>query len=256
MNHVLADLHNGVVLAELGGHGDGPYCAKHGAGGAMVILGTYIVDAGEDVAYPKHFVFKPGRANYADYLRQHVGQAKQSAAEIAVSVCCVELQDNIEFLLAAEEAGADYVSYCAHSDMDMFVRRNLSSRLCRRKHWDELRRWALALARGANVPVIFKIGGSGLDEEVVGAVEILSESGISMVHINVWDTSEGSEGLQMVSALKGKCGFLIAGGGIKDSADARRVLAAGADAVAIGKAAMDDPELIGSIQKAVVRSTE
>lgn len=41
-----AELKNGVVLAELGGYGDGPYCAKHGAGTALVMMGTYIVDPG------------------------------------------------------------------------------------------------------------------------------------------------------------------------------------------------------------------
>ena len=39
------NLRNGVVLAELGGYGDGPYCAKHGLGAALVMMGTYIVDA-------------------------------------------------------------------------------------------------------------------------------------------------------------------------------------------------------------------
>ena len=40
MDYSFEDLGNGVVLAELGGHGDGPYCAKHGRGAALVILGT------------------------------------------------------------------------------------------------------------------------------------------------------------------------------------------------------------------------
>ena len=29
------ELKNGIVLAELGGYGDDPYCAKHGAGGGI-----------------------------------------------------------------------------------------------------------------------------------------------------------------------------------------------------------------------------
>ena len=95
------DLQSGVVLAELGGRGDGPYCAKHGADGALVILGTYIIDEGDNVDYPKHFVFKPGRSNYADYLKQHVREARKSGAKVGVSVCCVELQDNVDFLQAA-----------------------------------------------------------------------------------------------------------------------------------------------------------
>jgi dihydroorotate dehydrogenase len=44
---------------------------------------------------------------------------------------------------------------------------------------------------------------------------------------------------------------LIAGGGIQNIDDARRVLDTGADAVAIGTAGMKDPGLCGSIQKAL-----
>ena len=251
MTDSFEDLRSGVVLAELGGHGDGPYCAKHGAGGAMVILGTYIVDPGDDVDYPKHFVFKPGRSNYADYLKQHVAEARKSGGKVAVSVCCVQLEHNVDFLQAAEEAGADYASYCAHSDMRMFTSQNLSSRLCRKENWDNLRKWASTMAEKVDIPVIFKIGARGVDQDVIGAVELLAESGIPAVHINVWDTSVGAEGLQMLSALKGSCEFLIAGGGVKNTEDARQVLATGADAVAIGTSAMNDPALIGRIQKSL-----
>ena len=73
------DLRNGVVLAELGGHGDGPYCAKHGAGAALVMLGTYIVDPGDSVPYPKHFVFKPGQSSFFGYLEEHIAAARASA---------------------------------------------------------------------------------------------------------------------------------------------------------------------------------
>lgn len=245
------DLRNGVVLAELAGHGDGPYCAIHGHGGAMVILGSYIVDQGDEVDYPKHFVFKPGRANYADYLKDHVAEAAGCGGKVAVSVCCVELQDNVDFLQAAEQAGADYVSYCAHSTMDMFVSRELSSKFCRREHWANLRKWSSTLAQAVSIPVIFKIGAEGVEEDIIGAVEIMVEAGIPIININVHDTTAGSEGLRMISALKSKCELLIAGGGVKNIEDARRVVAAGADAVAIGTAAMNEPGLMGRIQKSL-----
>ena len=69
------NLRNAVVLAELGGYGDGPYCARHGAGAALVMLGTYIVDAGDSVPYHEDFVFKPGRSSYQAYLEHHVAAA-------------------------------------------------------------------------------------------------------------------------------------------------------------------------------------
>src|SRR3989337_4542098 len=106
-------IRNGVVLAELGGYGDGPYCAKHGKGAALVMLGTYIVDSGDSVPYPKHFVFKPGRQNYGDYLKKHVSAAQASGAKTGVSVISVKIEDTVDFLVAAEEAGADYLSLCA-----------------------------------------------------------------------------------------------------------------------------------------------
>ena len=242
-------LRNGVVLAELGGHGDGPYCAEHGAGGAMVFLGSYIVDAGDNVDYPKPFVFKPGRDSYSGYLKDHVAAARESGAQVAVSVATVETADTLDFLRTAQEAGADYASYCAHSSMEMFVSKGLSSMLCRPDRWEELTRWARAIVESVEIPVIFKIGARGVDEEVLGSVDRLTQAGVPIIHINVWDTREGAEGLDMVSALKGKCELLIAGGGVKDIEDARRVIAAGADAVSLGNAAMKDPHLIGRIQR-------
>ena len=102
MDDPISQLKNGVVLAELGGYGDGPYCAEYGAGAALVMLGTYIVDAGDDVPYSPDFVFKPGRRNYADYLQHHVAAARQSGAAVGVSVVSVDLDDSIDFLVAAE----------------------------------------------------------------------------------------------------------------------------------------------------------
>lgn len=42
--NIYKQLQNGIVLAELGGHSDGKFCAVHGKDAALVMLGTYIVD--------------------------------------------------------------------------------------------------------------------------------------------------------------------------------------------------------------------
>lgn len=241
-------LNNGVVLAELGGYGDGPYCARHGAGSALVMLGTYIVDQRDDVPYPPSFVFKPGRAQYATYLREHVAAARASQADIGVSVVSVEIADTVDFLVAAEEAGADYASLCAHSTMEMFVSAGVSSALCRRENWDHLRQWASAIVEAVHIPVIFKIGLHDTPD-TVGAVDVIAEAGVPIVHVNVEDTGPGSDGLAMIDTLRDKARILVAGGGIRDVSDAERVLEAGADAVAIGTAAMKDAELCRRIQK-------
>lgn len=240
-------LRNAVVLAELGGYGDGPYCAQHGAGATLVILGTYLVDGGDSVPYDDDFVFRPGRSSYQAYLDHHVGAARASGAQIGVSVVSIELRDTVDFLQAAQEAGADYASLCAHSPMEMFIQTGTSAALCHRRNWDALREWAAAIVAAVDIPVIFKVGASDTPD-TEGAVEVISAAGVPIIHINVEDSQEGSEGLAMLGRLREKCRVLIAGGGVRDIQGARRILRAGADGVAIGTAAMEDPQLCGKIQ--------
>ena len=250
MSTAIQDLEEGVVLAELGGNGDGPYCAKHGANAALAMMGTYIVDPGDDVPYSENFVFKPNRSVYMPYLREHVAAGRAGGSRIGVSVATVQLSHTLDFLVAAEEAGADYVSLCAHSSMEMFLKEHLGEEMCRRENAELLKEWAVAILNVVTVPVIFKIGLTD-PADTMGAVDVLAGVGIPVVHINLEETRSGSNGLHFLEQLTGRCQCLIAGGGIQNIDDARRVLDAGADAVAIGTAAMKDPGLCGSIQKAL-----
>ncbi len=250
MSEAIQDLEGGVVLAELGGYGDGPYCAKHGGNAALAMMGTYIVDPRDDVPYPAGFVFSPDRSVYLPYLQEHVAIGRAGGTRIGVSVATVQLSHTLDFLVAAEEAGADYVSLCAHSTMEMFVKERLGEELCRRDNAKLLEEWATAILGAVTVPVIFKIGLTD-PADTMSAVEILADTGVPVVHINLRQTHSGSQGLHFLEQLAGRCQCLIAGGGIQNFDDARRVLDAGADAVAIGTAAMKDPGLCGSIQQAL-----
>lgn len=250
MSRAIQDLERGVVLAELGGHGDGPYCAMHGANAALAMMGTYIVDPGNDVPYPEDFVFKPDRLAYMSYLQEHVAAGRAGGVRIGVSVATVQLSHTLDFLVAAEEAGADYASLCAHSTMEMFVKERLGEELCRRENAQLLKEWARAILSVMTIPVIFKIGLTD-PVDTLGAVDILADTGIPVVHINLRETHSGSKGLQFLEQLTGRCQCLIAGGGIQNITDALRVLDTGANAVAVGTAAMKDPGLCGSIQEAL-----
>lgn len=250
MSKTIEDLKKGVVLAELGGYGNGPYCAKHGAGAALVMMGSYIVDPGDDIPYPKNFVFKPEKSVYMPYLRKHVAAGRAGGSRIGVSVATVQLSHTLDFLTAAEQAGADYASLCAHSSMEMFVKEGLGEELCRRENAARLKEWAAAILGAVTVPVIFKIGLTD-PVDTVCAVDTLADAGIPIVHINVGTTHVGSDGLRFLEQLAGRCQCLIAGGGIRNADDARRALDAGANAIAIGTAAMQDPGLCGTIQAAL-----
>ena len=245
----MSQLKNGVVLAEIGSHSNGPWCARHGAGAALVVLGTFIVDARDDVPYNPDFVFKPGRENYGDYLNEHVAAARDSGAAVGVSVVSVNLDDTIDFLLAAEEAGADYISECLHSTMDMFVSRGLSSALLRRDNWPALREWLSAILDATSLPFIAKIGVHDTPD-TEQAVEVMAGIGVNIFHVNVGD-APSEHGSQVIGRLRRPGRVLIIGGGIGTPEQARQVIAAGADAVAIASSAMDDPRLCGRMQVAL-----
>ena len=244
------DLTNSVTLAELGGYGDGPYCAKHGKGAGLVMMGTYIVDEGESVPYPSQFVFKAGKKHYEEYLARHVRLAGESGARVGVSVVSVRIEDTAEFLDCAQKAGAHYISLCAHSTMEMFVSRGVSSSLCLKENRHVLEHWAKALIGIAEVPLIFKVGLHDTDD-TLDAVDTIFDIGVPIVHINIGRCDQGSENLELLREMKEKGGHLIVGGGIKNVDDAGRVIEAGADSVAIGTAAMKDPDLCGRIQSMI-----
>ena len=212
------------------------------------MLGTYIVDERDSVPYPPGFVFKPGRANYASYLGEHVAAARASGAKVGISVISVKLSDTVDFLRAAEEAGADYASLCAYSDMDMFVKEGLGVSLCKPENHERLREWSTAIAEGVGIPAIFKIGFESLPE-TAAVIETIAQGGVPVVHLRVASCDPASEDLKALDELAGLCDSLIAGGGVTDSAGAQRILAAGAQAVAIASAAMKDPTLCGRIQR-------
>lgn len=249
MSEHLNALRNGVVLTELGGLGDGPYCAVHGKGSALVMLGTYIVDPGDSVPYDSAFLFKPDRHCYEDYLYQHIAAARKSGASVGVSVVSVDLDHTIEFLRAAEEAGADYVSLCLYSELEMFVSVGLSSALLLRKNWPRLRH-DLAVCLGAfSKPFIAKIGVAPMSEGELAVSEMVA-AGVSLVHANLGKAAT-PEGQALIRRLKGAGAILIAGGGIATVEEAKAILEAGAEAVAIGTAAMEDPDFCGNLQAAL-----
>ena len=246
MENKYLELKNGVVLAELGGYSSGKFCAVHGRGSAMVMLGTFIVSGGK-VNYPDDFVFMPGRDSYFSYLKDNISEARKSGASVGVSTVCVEDDDNVDFLLAAEEAGADHVSYCAHSTMNMFMKTNTSSAMLLRRNWKDLERLTNRLLKKITIPIIFKIGAFD-NEDIMDSIQFLKKIGISMFSINIVENLPSSEGIGFLDSLKKEGLFIIAGGGITDVDGTRRLLEHGADSVAIGNAAIGDPDICSRIQ--------
>jgi imidazole glycerol phosphate synthase subunit HisF len=95
-------------------------------------------------------------------------------------------------------------------------------------------------------PPIVKVGlrdAPGTEEGIGQLVQL----GVECVHANVGDVTAAA-GQAAIRQLSEYVPFLIAGGKIKAAEDALRALDAGADAVAIGTAAMHDPGLCGRLQ--------
>jgi tRNA-dihydrouridine synthase len=250
MVHTCEELQHGIVLAELGGYTDGSFCATHGKGSALVMMGTYVIEDVVTLPYPQSFIFPPDTKYYLPYLHEQIPKARTSGADVGVSVISLHCADSLDFLRAAEDAGAAYVSLCAHSSLERFVSQGLGIELCRHKNRKLLRAWATSLVGTVTRPLIFKIGILSVPE-TLDAVKLLSDTGIPMIHVDVGTTAANSPELDLLSQLGEQCHFLIASGGIQTIEDVHRVLGVGVDAVAIGTAAMKNPELCGKLQQAL-----
>jgi TIM-barrel protein len=247
MEKVFKDLQNGVVLAELGGYGNGTFCAQYGKGAAIVFMGTYIIDSAEDIHYPPEFIFRPGRKSYQAYLNEHIEEAKESGAKVAVSVIGSEIKNVVDFLVAAEKAGADFVSLCAHSAMEFFTRQGLGYKLCMPENRESLKGWVSEILSATTRPFILKPG-SVWHDYIIESVRFAAELGTPVLHANLGLAFE-PEALETIKKLSQIFDFVIAGGGITGLDGAKEVLVAGAGAVSVAKAAMQDRSFIERLSK-------
>ncbi len=109
-------------------------------------------------------------------------------------------------------------------------------------------RTVLADPHGSGLYSFVKTG--TMHRDSIEAIEEMVSLGVELVHAHVPGAST-SDGAAVIRRLKECCPVLIVGGGIRTPDEAKRVLDAGADAISIASAAMDDPGLCGRIQKGI-----
>jgi len=243
-------IRNGVVLSELAGYGNGAFCARHGAGAALVMLGTYIIAPDKPAAYADDFFIVQGDRGYGGFLRDEIRAARQSRAAVGVSVAAVDISEAADFCAAAEAAGARFVAVCLHSTYDVFTSTGTSAALCLRRNHGHLSAWARAMIYSVKVPVIFKVGVHDTPD-TVQAAGVITGAGECIIHIDCGSSEQGSPGLEALHEISRFSPFVIASGGIADEDSACRVLRAGAGSVGIGRAAICDPLLCGRLQNAL-----
>ena len=245
-----SDFKNRIVLSEMAGYTDGRFCAINGKDAALVMMGTYIISELPNINYPKNFIFKPDNRDYFDYLVKNISCAKKSGAKVGVSAVSINIKDSVDFLIAAEEAGADYASYCAHSIMDIFISNNTSSALLLKDNWPSLREAIRNMTDKIKIPIIFKIGAFDNDN-VLEAIDIIKEEGIDLIHINI-GSEKKMEGYEFLKKINRENLFIIAGGRVKNFNNARDIINSGADAVSIATASIKKPDLISSISSEMI----
>ncbi|MDD5659833.1 MAG: HisA/HisF-related TIM barrel protein [Actinomycetota bacterium] len=246
-----SDLKNRIVLSEMAGYTDGEFCAINGKDAALVMIGTYIISDLLSINYPKDFIFKPDKRDYFDYLVKNIFYAKKSGAKVGVSAVSIDIEDSVDFLIAAEEAGADYASYCAHSIMDIFISNNTSSALLLKDNRNRLREAIRTMVYKIKIPIIFKIGAFDNDN-VLEAIDIIKEEGIDLIHINIGSNKKNLEGHEFLKKINRENLFIIAGGRVKNFNNARDIINSGADAVSIATASIKKPDLISRINSEMI----
>jgi imidazole glycerol phosphate synthase subunit HisF len=127
--------------------------------------------------------------------------------------------------------------------MEMFTSVGLGMSIMDRGNTPLLKEWCTTIVKSVGIPLIIKMS-MGQSAKTMDAIKLMIDCGVPIFHVV-------AQGARDIGLLAETCPFLIVGGGIGTTDDARRALDAGADAVAIATAAMKNPALCGRIQGAL-----
>ena len=248
---LLDSLKDGIGIASMVGVTDGAFCGKYGVGNTIVQIGGYGVDP-----------YKEDLEAIEGFLRPEVELARKSGAKVAVNFLGFDEDYVLAFAEGFKRAGGDILEYNAHTPSPKYAEKGLGYALLKKENQSNLYRVTRRLAEEVPLPLMIKArvwttksSGASVEriaDDYVEVAEKLKENGAVGLHLNIRNEARGEPDLAILKEIKGQSDlFLMASGYVRDAASARSIFEAGAEVVLIGQAAMDDPEIVGRIVRAL-----
>ncbi|MBM4243087.1 MAG: tRNA dihydrouridine synthase DusB [Deltaproteobacteria bacterium] len=179
---------------------------------------------------------------------------------ISIQIFGGEIDRMVEAAAIVQQTGVDVVDINCGCPVPKVVKRGGGAELLRRVQ--HLERMLRAVRRELSVPLTLKFR-TGWDEESINCVEVAQmaeAAGVAMVMVHGRTRVQlytGSADWELIGAVKQAVGIPVVGSGDVTSAAAahERLAISGADGLAIGRGAMENPWLFGEIAAAVAGDT-
>lgn len=239
-----------VILAAMAGKCDGEFCfraAKSGAG--MVTLGGLNFDketilAGEMMKRRGREEFEVRLEELEEFLRKEVKIALRGGAPVAVNARAATLEGILFAGDLVSKSGAAALEIDAHCWQPEMMAVGAGQALLKRLN--ELSEWIMSLKDTVNIKVILKWRGNVVND--VAVAKIAENTGADAIHVDAMMRGAEYGDLDLIGRISKSVDiFLIGNNSVRDVDSAIKMLNAGADAVSIARAAINDPSIVGKI---------
>jgi len=239
-----------VILAAMAGVCDGDFCLRAArAGAGMVTLGGLNFD--EKTALAGEMMKKRGRREFEvkldlleEFLRDEVSKALRGGAPVAVNVRAATLRGILFAGELVSRSGAKVLEIDAHCRQPEMVAAGAGQALLNRL--EVLSEWIARLKEAFNIKVILKWRGNVVDDLAVA--NMAKNAGVDAIHVDAMKSGVENGDLELIRRISENIDvFLIGNNSVRDVNSAIKMLNAGADAVSIARAALNDPSIVGKI---------
>jgi TIM-barrel protein len=248
-----------AVLSAMAGITNGFFCeraAKTGAG--MVTLGGFNFD--KKTLEAARLLTVRGRPEFVidikdlpEKITHQVSLAHKGKSLVSVNVRTASRKGLIFAAKVVQEAGADAFELNAHCRQKEIL--NVRSGQSLLENQEKLCQWISILKEHIDIPLIIKFRANVVEE--VTLVKRIIVAGADIIHVDAMKSGYPFADLDVIKRISESNDiFLIGNNSIVDVNSAIQMLNAGAEAFSIARAAINKPEIVGQIGKAVLKKSD
>ena len=242
-----------LFISAMMGVTNGVVCAQYGTDADMVQLGAIIKE--KDVIHLKRdprFVVPGEEEEYVGLLRTEVQTVRAALSDVVIAwnTAAGDEDSACRYARIAAEAGCDLYELNANGGYGKLIKKHIIRALILPHNRKALVDWLRLLVLASPIPVVFKFYTGMHAVDYVQLVEDIAPTGIFAVHLNVRHPTEFRPNFELVSDLRPYFdGVIFCSGRVSKREDVDLLFAAGADCVGVGRALIQDPEMITKLSR-------
>ena len=255
----MLNLQNPAILSAMAGITDCTFCARAAKDGAgMVTLGGYNLD--KATLNAARLLITRGRSEFIidlnelpEYIEHQVSITREGKSLVSINIRAASKKGLLLAAKIAQDAGADAIELNAHCRQPEIL--DLGSGQALLENQKKLCQWVSILKEHIDIPLIIKIRANVADVDAISLVQKITSAGANAIHVDAMKPGYPYADLEVIKRISNSTNtFLIGNNSVKDLNSAKQMLKAGANAFSIARAAMNNPEIVGQIARAVMEN--